>query len=349
METSITNPVDIDELVARLNQQTMIAESNAWPFVDTSALMVDLLKGAYAVGSRLISAGHIGPEMEIVADKAEIELVEALGPSPFSSDTRTVIEKINSSQDILYVPSPNRITGTTFSLSDLKLLAGAVTDGLMIVDEYYYDYYGVTAELLLSDYPHVVVLRSFAAPFGIGSSDIGYALATPEKMKDIRHYCEARPLSRTVRRAMLTTLDNGKALSMRIREVHSESLRLANKLTRMGVQCRLTSADFLLLRVADPSAIGNSLARTKVPIINLDGYPELKNYVAYYIQSAETNDRLLRTFERIPYEKYLMKSIDKRAITMRLKGETLRSEQTVNRISRFNSKQTISEKEVIEV
>ena len=349
MVTQMMKTVEMDELIARLDQQMMSVESKAWPFVDTCALIVDLLKGAYTTGCRLITAGHIGPEIEIAADQADIELIETFGPSPFSGDIKSVIEKINSTSDILYVSSPNRVTGSTFSLADLEKIAAAVPDGLMIVDEYYFDYYGVTAESLLEDHHHVVVLRSFAAPFGIGSSDIGYALATPEMINSVCHYCESRPISGTVRRAMMTMLDNGEAIAMRIRDVHKESLRVANKLTRMGVQCRLTSADFLLLRVADPAAVGNALARSKVPVVNLDGYPGLENYTSYYIQSPDSNDILLSTFERMPYEKYLMKNIDKRVITMRLDGETTLSEQTSNRIAGITTKRTKTEEETVTV
>jgi hypothetical protein len=68
------------------------------------------------------------------------------------------------------------------------------------------------------------------------------------------------------------------------------------------------------MRVADPSRVGNALARYGTPVENLEGYPGLENYVRYVIQSPMSNDRLLSAFERMPSEYYRMDDIDDRSV-----------------------------------
>ena len=66
--------------------------------------------------------------------------------------------------------------------------------------------------------------------------------------------------------------------------------------------------------------VGNELTRDRVPIENLDGYPAMKNYLRYRVQSRLSNDGLLDAFERMDPKAFRMKSIDRRALTMRMKS-----------------------------
>jgi hypothetical protein len=129
-------------------------------------------------------------------------------------------------------------------------------------------------------------------------------------------------MSTTMFRMLDTVLINETLASQRLAEVHEESLRIAHNLTQLGVQNRITATDFLLLRVADPVRVGNHLASFGCPVENLDGYPELKNYLRYRIQSPLSNDNILTGFRRMPPDYYKMDDLDKRAIMFHRPAET---------------------------
>jgi len=175
---------------------------------------------------------------------------------------------------------------------------------------------------LLKDFENVVVLRSFTSAFGITSSDAGYAVASPAMIGRIKTNLSPDNLSLTIRKTILASLNNDEALEKHLKEIHDESLRLAVELNRLKVQCRMTASDFLLIRVADTNAVGNYLARCKVPIENLDGYPLMKNYVRYQIQSAGSNDSMLDAFKKMPTEYHQMKTKDLRPATLRKPGKS---------------------------
>jgi hypothetical protein len=54
-----------------------------------------------------------------------------------------------------------------------------------------------------------------------------------------------------------------------------------------------------------------------VQVENLDGYPELKNYIRYEIQSELSNDFMINAFQRMPEEYYRMDNLDRRLIKLR--------------------------------
>jgi len=202
-------------------------------------------------------------------------------------------------------------------------------------------FYKISGFPLLDLLTNVVIFRSFTAAFGISSSEAGYILANPETINVIKDSCLLKPISSTVRKTIIATLTNEEALSSRLHQVHEESLRLATALSRLKVQCRITATDFLLLRVADPKSVGNFLARYKAPVDNLDGYPQLENYLRYRIQSLFSNDQLLEAFKKMPVDYYRMKSTDRQAVTLRRRPDSSEEQAAERDISDVLSQDSI--------
>ncbi|RKX29983.1 MAG: hypothetical protein DRP47_00340 [Candidatus Zixiibacteriota bacterium] len=314
--------VAIDDITSLVARKTKTSIGMVWPFADSTDVLTSLLNLYYKPGVKLITAGNVGPDVEIAANRAEVTLEETIGVSPFSGDIDSVLGSVTAPEDMIYVANPNRITGANFSLSELEHLAQTVPNGALIIDEYYNDHFGLSGFSLLESYSNIVILRSFAASFGIRSSDAGYLLAAQGTIDHIKEDFPEVRLSTTKRKTILATLVNDFALQNHLKEVHDEGLRIATELNRLGVQCRLTATDFILLRVADPASVGNNLARAKVTIENLDGYQHLSNYVKYQIQSPLSNDAMIGAFKRMPSKLYRMKSFDRRAVKMRLDKHT---------------------------
>ncbi len=318
----------LDELTALVARKVMTTRRSIQPFVEFSAILTELIRTWDTPGCRLVCAGHVTPDVEIAANQADVELIEKLGPSTFSTDSQGAVETVRSPRDLIYVANPNRVTGTGFSLSQLEQLARAVPQGMLFIDEYYFDHYGISGFPLVDLLTNVIILRSFTASFGITSSDAGFLLASPANIETVQNSCLNQPISATVRKTMFATLIDVEALVSHLQVIHDESLRLATELNRLKVQCLLTSTDFLLLRVADPERVGNFLAGYRTPVDNLHGYPQLENYLRYQVQSPYSNDKLLEAFKKMPVEYYRMKTLDRRTVKLRRTGEVSPSEKS---------------------
>jgi histidinol-phosphate/aromatic aminotransferase/cobyric acid decarboxylase-like protein len=357
--SNTTTSVGTEDLTTLVARKIMVTRSTILLFVDFTVFMAALLKTFYKPGSRLVAGGHVTPEIDLAANRAEIELIESLGPSSFSSDPDSILKVIKSPRDLIYIANPNRLTGANFSLSDLEMLARAIPQGTLFIDEHYFDYFGISGFPLLDLLTNVVILRSFTASFGISSSEAGFILANPETINVIKDHCLVKPIPSTVRKTISTALSNKEVLSSHIHQVHEESLRLATALSRLKVQCRITAADFFLMRVADPKSVGKFLARYKAPVDNLDSYPQLENYLRYRIQSPLSNDRLIEAFKKMPADYYRMKSIDRRGVTLRRHSSSLekraaerdvsdvlsRDSLPVQRSQRLKNRGVVTEKE----
>jgi len=316
-----------EEIAAAIGRETGLNPDQVLPFVDSRDLLAELLHLAYQPTVRLITAGTVTPDIAQAADKAEVDLFEALGVSPFSGDVDAVLRAVTSTADVIYIANPSRVTGSHFSTSELAEMVAAVPDGLVIVDEQFVDFFGVSAVELTQQNLNLVILRSFTAPFSIASSDAGYLVANPWLLDVIRKSCQGRPFSLIQRRLAERTLTSHEERERRLIEVRDESLRFVQELNRIGVQGRLCATNFLLLRVADPTVVGNALATAGVKVTNLDGYPQMKNYLAYEVQSPLTNDRALDALRALPAESLRMRGLDLRRVKLG-QGVARRADQT---------------------
>lgn len=308
---------NLTELTQRLSAAVNVHPASILPFVDAQETITAFLSYIGRTDNRLVVAGHASPEVEIAADRAGMAVQEAIGFSPFVGHADDALEAITSNSDIVYMANPNMVTGCNYSLRDIDRIAARIPEGKLIVDERFFDFYGISAVSLLETYTHVVVMRSLTAGFGLDADTSGYLIGSRGLISGFRDVFRTNTISKTLFRILTTTLASEDARTTRLTMIHDESLRVANRLTQLGVQNRITAADFILLRVADPTRVGNYLAKYGVAVTNLDGYPELKNYMRYRLQSPLSNDNLLDALRRMPKEHFHLTSIDKRAVLFR--------------------------------
>ncbi|MCM2271174.1 MAG: aminotransferase class I/II-fold pyridoxal phosphate-dependent enzyme [candidate division Zixibacteria bacterium] len=322
----------VTDLTRTLGRRLMVTPESIYPFMDFDDLMPELLKLVTHRCDRIIGGGHLSPDILIAADRANLHLHEVLSVSPFSLDCDNIASQVTSPKDIIYISNPNRATGANVGLADLRHLLEQIPDGILIVDEYYYDYYGITAIPLLQQFSNVVILRSFAASFGVGSAEAGFVVASPTIIEHLAELCNNRAITATKFRVLATTLENDQALNSRLRLLHDEMLRVSTILTRQGIQNRITAADFLLIRVADITAAGNQLAKHKVQFDNLDGYPQLKGYLRYKVQSESSNDLLINAFAKMPLEHYRIAGVDLRVTTLKRPTEVVVEDPVIHHV-----------------
>lgn len=80
-------------------------------------------------------------------------------------------------------PNPNAPTGCLLPLASVEEIIEANQDVVVIVDEAYIDFGGVSAESLLSKYENLLVVRTFSKSRSMAGNRIGYALGSPKLIR----------------------------------------------------------------------------------------------------------------------------------------------------------------------
>jgi histidinol-phosphate aminotransferase len=202
---------------------------------------------------------------------------------------------------IVFLCNPNNPTGSSLELSEIEQIVKAV-DGIVIVDEAYFEFSGVTASGLLSSYDNLIVLRTFSKAFGLAGLRVGYMLACPSVISYIDRVRSPFNVNAFAQTAALEALDNIDIVSERIEIIKSERVRLTALLSELeGLQCFESRSNFLLLR---SSYVGEIYKRLQEAGIHIRSYsnPQLLDCLRITIGSPEENNSLFEIIKEVMYE-----------------------------------------------
>ncbi len=323
----------VNKLMTRIAHKVQTTTDMILPYADFTEFLTDLLRVADSGHSRMIVGGLPSPETALAADRAGLTITEIKSVSHFVGGAEAIAQELTTGQDILYLANPNRVTGANFGLADIEMLVQKIPEGLLILDEHYCDFYGISGVNLCHKYKNIIALRSLTGSFGIGSDQSGFAVTTPEWIAKLKQFHDWEKISFTLYKILITTMSNSEVLSVRLKSIHDESLRIATKLGKLKMQTRLSAPDFLLIRVANPKQVTKFLASYKIDAISLDQYSGLENYIKYRVQSPLSNDNFLNACTRMPVAYHKLEQPERRALSLRHGPESTKSEQlpAVNR------------------
>ncbi len=80
-------------------------------------------------------------------------------------------------------PNPNAPTGVLMPLSDIRDILIHNQDVIVIIDEAYIDFGGVSAMELLSEFDNLVIVQTFSKSRSMAGVRIGYAMSSPELIR----------------------------------------------------------------------------------------------------------------------------------------------------------------------
>ena len=178
----------------------------------------------------------------------QTEIVERRLDPPFEIDDDAVTWAGMSGADIAFVCSPNNPTGNTQSVGAIRSLASG-SDALVIVDEAYGEFGGETALPLIAEHPNVAVVRTFSKAFALAGARIGYALAAPEVIEDLRRVRLPYHLSALTQAAGITALRHADEAVAGLDAIKTERDRIVKALSEIdGTTVFPSQANFILFQ-----------------------------------------------------------------------------------------------------
>jgi histidinol-phosphate aminotransferase len=153
--------------------------------------ILTLIAGTYIeAGDRVLIAEHTFSEYEFAARLYGGEIIPVAMPN-LEIRPRDYLDHIDERVKIVFLCSPNNPTGGSFSQTELEqFLASVPPEVLIVVDHAYIEYQNdpaaARADRLVQDYPNLIVLHTFSKVYGIAAVRLGYGIAQPERIEEIR-------------------------------------------------------------------------------------------------------------------------------------------------------------------
>jgi histidinol-phosphate aminotransferase len=279
----------------------------------------------------------VGPEQVIVANGADelLQLIglaafdpgdEIVVPEPSFEPYMTVAQIANA----VIVPSPlagyhialedvrRRITGRTKAVmlcsphnpattivprGPLTALLEALGDDppLIVLDEAYGDFVDdpewPDALALLRRFPRLLILRTFSKIAGLAGLRVGYAVATAETIDRLNRVRAPYNVNRLGQVAALAAVEDREHREKTRQLVLEERAFLSRELASRGFLFPPSQANFLLVKVPDPTRAREALARAGILVRDgaAVGFP---GHLRISIGLRDTNQRLIEVLDR---------------------------------------------------
>src|SRR6266404_5118533 len=176
------------------------------------------------------------------------------------------------------------------------------SNGLVAVDEAYFEFAGETAVSLLNQHDYLVVLRTFSKALAMAALRVGYLLTTPALAREISKALLPYHLNFFSQTAAEVAIEMYEAeLKPLVRVILAERDRVCGELRRIpGLEPVSSRANFMVVRSAiQPRRIFDELLKRGILIRDVTGYPMLQDYFRVGVGTPEENNLLLKSLREI--------------------------------------------------
>ncbi len=160
---------------------------------------------------------------------------------------------------IIYVCTPNNPTGSLASGETLERLAREVT-GLLIVDEAYAEFSGVSVAALATRWERVLATRTMSKAFGLAGLRAGYGVANATVIRKLQHARGPYTLNGIAEHAAAAALAADQEwMRARVVESVANRERLADSLRAMDFIPLRSEANFLCVPMPNAGDVARAL------------------------------------------------------------------------------------------
>ncbi len=175
----------------------------------------------------------------------------------FTHDLSAMAEAVQANTKIVFIANPNNPTGTFNTQAELETLLKRLSkDVLVVVDEAYYEFatalersYPQTLELQ-SQYPNLIVLRTFSKVYALAGLRVGYGFADPAVIAALDRVRPPFNLSSVAQAAAEASLSDRFQISRGVQLVRQGQKLLLPALAKLGLAVVPSVGNFVLLDVS---------------------------------------------------------------------------------------------------
>ncbi len=227
------------------------------------------------------------------------EVIDIPRKEDFSVDMELIKSSIDKKTKLIFLASPNNPTGNLVPQSQIKELLGK--NIIVVVDEAYYEFCGVTVSSLIKQYENLIVLRTFSKWGGLAGLRAGYGIMNQEIAKLILKIKPPYNLNAAAQVGILVTLENRKEQESGIEKLNKERERLFGLLNSLHYfKLYPSEANFILCQLTrgDAREVNAKLQERGIFVRYFD-MPRLQNYLRITVGRPEQDDKLIDALEDI--------------------------------------------------
>jgi histidinol-phosphate aminotransferase len=152
---------------------------------------------------------------------------------------------------VFFLANPNNPTGSVLQPAELRRILKAATKTLVVVDEAYFEFSGITILPWIRRYDNLVVTRTFSKAAGLAGLRLGCIFAHRSIADHFRKAQSPYPVNVAALVAARATIRDRNFLRNTLREFRRSRKELERGLAKLAIQFFPSAANFVLLFLGD--------------------------------------------------------------------------------------------------
>jgi len=198
----------------------------------------------------------------------------------------------------ILIGNPNNPTGTAINLTGIEKILKAAPHAAVLIDEAYYEFYGVTALSLLWKYPQLFVSRTFSKVYGMAALRMGCLFSQAANVKFLHKAQSPYSVNALAAIAAEAAVADTQYVENYVTEALAAREMLELGLEKLGIAYVPGSANFILGYFRDRAIEIRDALREKAILVRDRSY-EIPGGVRITVGTREQTARVLSELEKI--------------------------------------------------
>lgn len=218
---------------------------------------------------------------------------------PVDAVVRALRQPAKRRPRVLYIANPNNPTGTLVRPAELRRILRAASGTLVLVDEAYFDFAGLTILPWIRRYSNLLVARTFSKSAGLAALRVGVLFGDPAMLSVMRRACTPYPVNSAALVAAEAAIRDPQFLRRYTREVLQSRAMLEKGLARLGARIYPSKANFVLVDFGSAAKrLVHELERKGILVRARRDFPR-EGFVRISAGTRADTRKVLRAMERI--------------------------------------------------
>ena len=151
----------------------------------------------------------------------------------------------------ILIANPNNPTGTALGLGEVERILQSAGSAAVMIDEAYFEFYGVTAKDLIPAYPNLFVSRTFSKVYGLAALRLGYLMSQAGNVEIMRKGQSPYSVNSPALACALEAVGDQEYVRAFVDESLESREMLYRGLKRLGIPFYRSEANFVLARFGE--------------------------------------------------------------------------------------------------
>lgn len=288
------------ELKKALAAHTGLDASNIFLGNGSNEVLESVAKGFLSEGDEVLLSEH-SFAMYPILSTAYGAVARYVPMRDWCIDLNAIAEAVSSSTKVIYIANANNPTGTAFTGKQLSSFLTVVSpEVLVVLDEAYTEFSdadGHPTEALLSEFPNLIISRTFSKAYGLAGMRVGYGLADARLIRVFEKVRQPFNINYLALEAAKVALSDQGYLKACVQHNAVEKKRITDFFESSEVQYLPSQTNFIAVNLTvDASDCVHYMASQGVLVRPLKAY-DMPSWIRVSIGKTEENDKFITVFK----------------------------------------------------